>query len=174
MLRSKKLHSLEDLLIHQLKDIYYAEKQIHKGLGKLIKAATNEQLRDALTNHREETAEHITRLEQAFSELGLAAKSVKCPAIEGIIKETNELVEESGESTIMDAAIISSAQRVEHYEIAAYGCIRSFAEQLGYQKIVKLVQSTLDEEGAADHLLSQIAESTVNPSAVESHEESAV
>lgn len=173
-MRSKKLHSLQDLLEHQLKDIYYAEKQVYKSLPKLVRTATDNQLRDALANHREETAGHITRLESAFAELGIAAKAVKCHAIDGILAETSELVDQADEAQVKDAAIIASAQRVEHYEIVAYGCIRSFADHLGFQKIVKLAQSTLDEEGAADQLLTQIAESAVNPSAVQAHAEHAV
>ncbi len=173
-MKSSKLHSLRDLLIHQMKDIYYAEKQVYKALGKLAKTATNENLRTAFVNHREETATHITRLEQAFSAMGIPAKAVKCPAIEGLITEANELVEESAEPGVMDAALIASAQRVEHYEIAAYGCIRSFAEKLGLSKVVKLAQQTIQEEGAADQLLTQIAESAVNAAAVESDVETAV
>lgn len=164
-----KINSLHDLLVHQLRDIYYAEKQVYRSLAKLARNATNEQLRNALENHRQETAEHITRLEEAFSHLGLPAKAAKCPAIDGLLEEAADLVEDSGEPGVMDAGLIASAQRVEHYEIVAYGCIRSFAEHLGYSKVAKLAGKTIAEEGRADKLLSKIAEDIVNPAAMESN-----
>jgi ferritin-like metal-binding protein YciE len=171
VMSQKKLHSLHDLLVHQLKDIYYAEKQIQRALGKLAKSATDESLQAAFENHREETAEHIVRLEEAFGELGIAARGVRCPAIDGLIKEANELLTETqGEPEVMDAAMIASAQRVEHYEIAAYGCIRAFANQLGYKRIVKLADATISEEGNADALLTKIAEGAVNAAAVSQEE----
>ncbi len=162
-----KLHTLQDLLLHQMRDVYYAEKQIYKALPKLARAATNAELHDAFEEHRQQTATHITRLESAFKSMGAAAKAVRCPAIEGLISEANELLDMTAEPGVMDAALIASAQRVEHYEIAAYGCIRSFADQLGLRKVADLVQQTIEEEGSTDKILTQLAESAVNPSAVE-------
>ncbi|HLO41473.1 MAG TPA: ferritin-like domain-containing protein [Phycisphaerales bacterium] len=164
---AKKLHTLQDLLVHQLKDIYYAEKQLQRALGKMAKSATDETLREAFEKHRDETATHVERLEEAFGELGLTPRAVKCPAMDGLLKEANELLTETeGEPAVMDAALIASAQRVEHYEIAAYGCIRTYATQLGLTRIADLADETIAEEGQADKTLTQIAESAVNAAAI--------
>ncbi len=166
------LDNLQALLVEQLQDIYYAEKKLVKALPKMASAANAPELSTAFTNHLAETEEHVARLEQAFELLGVAAKTKKCPAIEGLIEESAEMLEEEGVSAVLDAGIIASAQRVEHYEIAAYGNVRAFAEALGHDDVVALLDATLREEHAADELLSSIAEETVVPAALE-HERNA-
>jgi ferritin-like metal-binding protein YciE len=166
------LDSLQALLIEQLQDIYYAEKKLVKALPKMASGSNTPELSNAFTNHLAETEEHVSRLEQAFELLGVAAKSKKCPAIEGLIEEGAEMLEEEGASDVLDAGIIASAQRVEHYEIAAYGNARTFAEALGHDEVVTLLEATLKEEHAANELLSSIATETVLPAALE-HEANA-
>jgi ferritin-like metal-binding protein YciE len=160
------LDNLNALLIEQLQDIYYAEKQLVKALPKMAKAANAEELSTAFTNHLEETRGHVTRLEEAFEALGVTAKAKKCPAIEGLIEEGSEMMEEEGDESVLDAGLIASAQRVEHYEIAAYGNARSFAEALGNTRVVALLEQTLGEEHAADELLSSISMDSVIPAAL--------
>jgi ferritin-like metal-binding protein YciE len=160
------LDNLENLLLEQLQDIYYAEKQLVKALPKMAKAANAAELKTAFTNHLAETEEHVARLEQAFEALGVAAKAKKCPAIEGLIQEAAELMEEDGADAVLDAGLIASAQRVEHYEMAAYGNVRVFAEALGHDDVVALLDATLGEEHAADELLSEIATDNVIPAAL--------
>ena len=137
------LDNLEKLLIEQLQDIYYAEKQLVKALPKMAKAATTPELKEGFSNHAVETEEHVSRLEQAFEALGVAAKAKKCPAIEGLIQEAAEMMGEDGEPSVIDAGLIASAQRVEHYEMAAYGNARTFAEALGHSDVVALLDATL-------------------------------
>ena len=161
------LDNLNALLIEQLQDIYYAEKQLVKALPKMAKAANTEELVTAFTDHLEQTKEHVTRLDQAFEALGVAPKAKKCPAIEGLIEEAAEMIEEEGEASVLDAGLIASAQRVEHYEIAAYGNARAFAEALGNERVVALLDQTLGEEHAADELLNTISMETVIPAALE-------
>lgn len=161
------LDNLNALLIEQLQDIYYAEKQLVKALPKMAKAAKTEELVTAFTDHLEQTKEHVTRLDQAFEVLGVTAKAKKCPAIEGLIEEGAEMIEEEGEPSVLDAGLIASAQRVEHYEIAAYGNARAFAEALGHDQVVAILDETLGEEHAADELLGTIAMDTVIPAALE-------
>ena len=161
------LDNLNALLIEQLQDIYYAEKQLVKALPKMAKAANTEELVTAFTDHLEQTKEHVTRLDQAFEALGVAPKAKKCPAIEGLIEEAAEMIEEEGEASVLDAGLIASAQRVEHYEIAAYGNARAFAEALGNEQVVALLDQTLGEEHAADELLNTISMETVIPAALE-------
>ncbi|GAA5131232.1 ferritin-like domain-containing protein [Luteolibacter yonseiensis] len=156
---------LHDLLVDQLRDILWAEKQLVKALPKMAKAAQDEQLSAAFVTHTGETKNHVARLEAIFKGLGLTARAKKCPAMEGLLKEADELAEEYADSTALDAALITAAQKVEHYEIASYGTIRAFAQRLGYQEAVKLLTETLDEEGNADHLLTKIATSGVNQTA---------
>jgi len=160
-----KMKTLEDLFHHELKDLYSAEKQLTKALPKMAKAATNEDLRTAFESHLEETEGHIERLEKIMSKLGLGTRGPKCAAMEGLIEEGKEILEEDMEDDVRDAALIAAAQRVEHYEIAGYGCARTFAEQLGQQDAVDLLQETLDEEKATDEKLTQIAVSGVNQTA---------
>ena len=156
---------LEDLLIHGLKDMYYAEGKIQKALPKMIEAASDEALRDALENHLAETGEQITKLESAFEALGQAAKGEKCDAIEGILKEGDSLLSDFGGTPSGDAAIIFSCQAVEHYEIARYGSLRAYAELLGHDEVASLLEEILEQEEAADDTLSEIAEDTANPAA---------
>jgi ferritin-like metal-binding protein YciE len=160
-----KMKTLEDLLAHELKDLYSAEKQLTKALPKMAKAASSDALREAFEGHLEETEEQISRLEQVFEKLELPSRGHKCKAMEGLIEEGKEILEEDMEDNVRDAALIAAAQRVEHYEIAGYGCARTFAELLGHQEVVELLQTTLDEEKATDEKLTQIAMETVNQAA---------
>jgi ferritin-like metal-binding protein YciE len=161
-----KTKGFKDLFELELKDLYSAEKQLTKALPKMAKAATNEQLQEAFTSHLEETEGQIERLEKIFDQLGISYGRVeKCKAMEGLIEEGKKVMEEGLEPEVLDAALICAAQRVEHYEIAAYGCARTFAQQLGHQDIADLLQETLDEEGSADKKLTDIAESVVNQEA---------
>jgi ferritin-like metal-binding protein YciE len=154
---SKDIKSMEDLMIHELRDIYYAENQITKALPKLAEKATNRDLKQALKSHLEETKKQIERLDQVFKKLGQAPKGVDCPAIDGLIKESNELMEEVEDKQVLDAAIVGSAQAVEHYEIARYGTIIAWAEELGHEEIVRLLNTNLNEEKAANTKLNTVA-----------------
>jgi len=161
-----KMKTLQDLLTHELKDLYSAEKLITKALPKMIKAVTSEDLREGLENHLQETEQQITRLEQIFEKLELPARGMKCEAMEGLIEEGKKAIEEDMEDQVRDAAIIAACQRVEHYEIAGYGCARTFARQLGHNEIADQLQRTLDEEKTADEKLTQIAMQHVNEEAM--------
>lgn len=161
-----KLESLQDLLVEELQDLYDAEQQLTKALPKMAKAASNTQLQKAFTAHLTETEEHVHRLEQAFEALGEKAKRKTCKAMQGLVAEGAEVIEEDADPDVKDAALIAAAQRVEHYEIAGYGSARTFAQKLGQGEVAKLLQKTLDEEGAADKKLTKIAESRVNESAL--------
>lgn len=161
-----KTKAFADLLELELKDVYSAEKQLTKALPKMAKAAMNEELKEAFETHLEETEGQIERLEKIFKALDIAFGRVeKCKAMEGLIEEGKEIMEEDLEPAVLDAALICAAQKVEHYEIAAYGCARTFAQQLGHEDVVGLLQETLDEEEATDKKLTQIAESIVNQEA---------
>ena len=159
------LDSLEKLFVDELRDVYYAEKQLVKALGKLAKRASDERLSDAFDEHRKETEEHVTRLERVFDTLELKPRGKTCHGINGIIEEGKELMEEDGEDAVIDAGLIAGAQRAEHYEIAAYGTLRHYAERLGYTDAERLLASTLEEEKAADQKLNEIAKNLVNPEA---------
>ncbi|HTM25800.1 MAG TPA: ferritin-like domain-containing protein [Vicinamibacterales bacterium] len=156
---------LYELLVDQLKDLYSAENQIVKALPKMAKNATNEQLRMAFERHLEETRGHVVRLEQIAEEMDVSLRGKKCKGAEGLIEEGKEAID-SFEDDVLDAAMIGAAQRVEHYEIAAYGTARTHASMLGLNRIAKLLQQTLDEEGATDKKLTQLAESVVNVEAL--------
>ena len=160
------MESLRELFVEELKDVLNAENQLVKALPKLAKTATSPELRKAFEGHLQETKTHVKRLEQVFRELGMAPKGKKCKAMEGLVEEGAEIMEEDMDGALMDAGLISAAQRVEHYEMAAYGCLRAWAETLGETEAVDLLQQTLDEEKAADEKLSKIAE-TVNSEANE-------
>jgi ferritin-like metal-binding protein YciE len=160
-----KLKTLNDLFVDQLKDLYSAENQLLKALPKMAKAAESEELRDAFTAHLEETKGQVERLEKIFSGLDVSPRGKKCKAMEGLIEEGKELIEEDAEPNVKDAGLIGAAQKVEHYEIAAYGTARTIAQQLGHDDYADLLQETLDEEGAADQKLTDIAESSVNAEA---------
>jgi ferritin-like metal-binding protein YciE len=167
-----KTKGFKDLFELELKDLYSAEKQITKALPKMAKAATNEDLREAFESHLEETEGQIKRLEKIFKQLDISFTRVeKCKAMEGLIEEGKEIMEEGLEPEVLDAALICAAQKVEHYEMAGYGCARTFAQQLGYSDVAELLQETLDEEGAADEKLNGIAESVVNEEAAAGAEE---
>ena len=153
-----KMNRLSDLYLDQLKDVYNAEKQLVQALPKMAKAATNEQLRAGFEQHLEETRTQLNRLEQIFTALGSSTGRKKCAAMEGLVQEGQEAIELQGDATVRDAALIAAAQRVEHYEIAAYGTLRTFANQLGHSDHADLLQMTLDEEGATDKKLTALAE----------------
>jgi ferritin-like metal-binding protein YciE len=156
------MKTLKDLFLHVLKDIYYAEKQILKALPKMAKAAETPELKQALENHREETESQVERLEQVFSELDKPARGEKCEAIMGIISEGEDVMKKGDDPAVIEAGLIAAAQAVEHYEIARYGTLIAWAEQLGLRDSVRLLNETLEEEKAADKKLTQIAESSVN------------
>lgn len=157
-----KLESLHDLYLAELKDLYSAEDQIIKALPKMIEKAQSPELRSALEQHLEQTRGHVSRLERIFEMHGEEAKKQKCKGMEGVLDEGDEMVGKDATPPVRDAAIISGCQRVEHYEIAAYGTVRTYAEQLGHQRAAGLLKETLDEEVAADKRLTQIANSRVN------------
>ncbi|MDN3550761.1 ferritin-like domain-containing protein [Mucilaginibacter aquaedulcis] len=157
--------ALNELFIDELKDIYWAEKHLAKALPKMAKAATSNELRSAIDNHLTETENHITRLESAFESIGKKAVAVKCEAMAGLIKEGDEIVAETEKGSITrDAGIISAAQKIEHYEIASYGTLKTLASVLGYNEAAELLDSTLQEEKNADSTLTQIAEAGINQS----------
>ena len=152
-----KIETLQDLLVEELKDLYSAETQITKALPKLAKASSDVKLKQAFEHHLEETKHHVQRLEQIFEQLEENPKGKTCEGIKGLLKEGDERAGEDGGPEALDAGLISAAQRVEHYEIAAYGSARTFAELLGKTEIVKLLDETLEEEKAADAKLTQVA-----------------
>jgi ferritin-like metal-binding protein YciE len=157
-----ELDTLKDLYIEELKDLYSAEKQLTKALPKLAKAAKHSELQAAFRNHLKETEQHVARIERICKELGVSPRGKKCVGMEGLIEEGNELIREKPDEDVLDAGLISKAQHVEHYEIAGYGTVRTYARQLGYDDQAELLQRTLDEEGNADHLLTALAESGIN------------
>ena len=153
-----KLTTLDVLLVQEIKDLYNAETQLMKALPKMAKAASSEELKEAFTSHLEETKGHVTRLEEVASILGVTPKGKVCKAMKGLVEEGGETIEEEGDPTIKDLALITAAQKVEHYEISGYGSARALAEALGLDDVVALLQATLDEEGAADKSLTALAE----------------
>jgi len=158
--------ALNELFIDELKDIYWAEKHLTSALPKMAKAATSNELRSAIENHLRETENHVSRLEQVFEVIGEKAVAKKCEAMAGLIKEGEEIISETEKGSITrDAGIISAAQKVEHYEIATYGTLRSLAGVLGHDEAIELLQATLSEEKNADQTLTQVAESSVNRAA---------
>lgn len=157
-----ELEHLMDLYVDELKDTYNAEKQLLRALPKMAKKAEHPELRQAFENHAAMTEEQVRRLETIFDDLKLPKRGKKCRGMEGLIEEGREMMEEEADPDVMDAAMIASAQRIEHYEIAAYGTLRTYAKQLGLQEHASLLQRTLDEEGETDKLLSRIAETRVN------------
>ena len=153
-----KLKNLEDFLIDELKDLYSAEKQLLKALPKMAKAATSEELKQAFTDHLEETEKHVTRLEEISNIIGKGLTGKKCKAMEGLVEEGKELMEEDATPEVMDVALICAAQKVEHYEIASYGCAVTYARLLEMSDVEQLLNATLDEEKNADEKLSDIAD----------------
>jgi len=159
---AEETNPLEELLIDELKDIYSAENQIVKALPKMAKAASSPELKRAFERHLEETRRQVERLDQIGQVLDTKLTGKKCKGMEGLIEEGKEIIEEDIDDNAKDAGLIGAAQKVEHYEIAAYGTARTHAELLGYTKAAKLLQQTLDEEGATDKKLTQLAESIIN------------
>ena len=160
-----EIDSLRKLYVDELKDLYSAEKQILQALPKMIKKAQNEQLKKAFEDHRAVTEMQVERLDRIFEMLGKAARGKKCKAMEGLIEEGKEMMQEDMDPEVMDAALIGAAQRIEHYEMAGYGTVRTWAQLLGEKEQAKILQQTLDEEGDADKLLTQLAVSTINVAA---------
>ncbi len=160
-----KLETLKDLYIHELKDLYSAEKQILKALPKMVKAASNKDLAAGFSQHLEETKEHVQRLEKILAKLHSSVRGPKCKGMEGLLAEGAEMVEEEADEEVRDAGLIASAQRVEHYEMAGYGCARTYAKVLGEKEAAAILQITLDEEGATDKKLTNLAESGINVAA---------
>jgi ferritin-like metal-binding protein YciE len=160
------LESMQDLFLNELKDVYNAEKQILRALPRMAKAADAPALQQAFTKHLRETEGHVKRLERIFKSLGQAARGKKCMGMEGLIEEGKEILEEEGAPEVIDAALIAAAQRVEHYEIAAYGCLRTYAQLLGYDDADQLLQQTLQEEEATDKALTALGEGGINQAAV--------
>ena len=159
---ASKMATLEDLYIDMLKDLYSAEKQLVKALPKMAKNAQSPDLQKAFQEHLKQTEGHVERIERIFSDLGGSPRGKKCVGMEGLVAEGNELLQEDTDPDVLDAGLIAAAQKVEHYEIASYGTVRTWAERLGYTNAVQLLQQTLDEEGAANKKLTEIAESHVN------------
>ena len=161
-----KLNTLQKLYTDELRDLYNAENQLLKALPKMAKAASSEELKEAFEQHLEQTKGHVKRLEQVFEELDEKPKGKTCRAMKGLIEEGSEVLEEDGENSVRDAGIIVAAQKVEHYEIAGYGSVRTFAHLLGQNKAAELLQATLDEESETNEVLNRLAESVINPEAV--------
>ncbi|HBI42120.1 MAG TPA: ferritin-like domain-containing protein [Planctomycetales bacterium] len=160
-----KLATLEDLLHDHLKDLYSAENQLVKALPKMAKAASAPALRAGFTEHLAQTRVHVERLEQICKQMGVKPKGKKCAAMEGLLEEGKEMMEEDAAPAVMDAGLIAAAQSVEHYEMAGYGCVRTWAEQLGHRAEAAILQQTYQEEKACDEKLSQLAKQTVNQKA---------
>lgn len=163
-----KISTLQDLYIEELRDIYDAENQITAALPEMAKAATHEELKNAFEEHLDQTKEQIERLKKIFEDAGVSPKGKKCQGIAGIIAEAKELIKEDVEPEVLDAGLIAAAQKVEHYEIASYGCASTFARLLGNEDEADQLQITLDEEKETDETLTDLAESTINVEAVES------
>ncbi len=161
-----ELETLKDLYIHELKDLYSAENQIIKALPKMAKAATHEELVAGFEEHLEQTKKHAQRLEQILESHDETTRGPKCKGMEGVIAEGDEMIKEDADDDVKDAGLIAAAQRVEHYEIAGYGCARTYAEALGDTKGAKLLQQTLEEEKATDEKLTSLAKSTINVEAM--------
>ena len=161
-----KLNTLQKLYTDELRDLYNAENQLLKALPKMAKAALSEELKEAFEQHLEQTKGHVKRLEQVFEEIDEKPKGKICRAMKGLLQEGSEVLEEDGENSVRDAGIIVAAQKVEHYEIAGYGSVRTFAHLLGQNKAAELLQATLDEESETNEVLNRLAESVINPEAV--------
>lgn len=165
-LLTKPIKTLDDLFVHTLQDVYYAEQKITKALPKMIEKVTDPQLKQAFQTHLAETKNQVRRLEQVFEMHGEPAKAVTCPAIDGIVDEANEIMSDASDPEVLDAAALASAQAVEHYEITRYGTLISWARQLGRNDCASVLQQTLEEEKETDLKLTEIAEARVNRVAV--------
>jgi ferritin-like metal-binding protein YciE len=161
------IESMQDLFLEQIQDLYDAEQRLTKALPEMADATSSPELRNAFEKHLGETEQHVMRLEQIFREMGRDPKATTCDAMKGLIKEGDSMVSDTDPSSIRDAGLIAAANRVEHYEIAAYGSARTFARHLGMQRAVSLLEQTLQEEKAADRKLTEIAESMVNSEATQ-------
>jgi ferritin-like metal-binding protein YciE len=159
---SKEIKTMDDLFVHTLRDIYYAEKQILKALPEMIEKATDPQLKQAFQAHLGETKNHVTRVEQVFKMHGVEAKGVDCPAIDGIIEEADDIAGEIEDKQVLNAALAAAAQAVEHYEITRYGTLVAWAKDLGRNDCASVLQKNLDEEKAADRKLTELAERRLN------------
>ena len=156
------METLKDLYVEELKDLYSAEKQIIKGLTKMTKAANHPELKEAFSRHQQLTEKHVERLERICADLEVSPRGKRCVGMEGLIEEANELIKDRPDPDVLDAGLIAAAQHVEHYEMAGYGCVRTYARQLGLEDQAELLQTTLDEEGNTDKLLTEIAETSIN------------
>jgi len=163
---TRDIKTMDDLFVHTLQDIYYAENQITKALPKMADQASNPMLRQGFEKHLQETENHIRNLEEVFQLLGMEPKGVDCPAIDGIIKESNEVAGEVDDDQVLDAALIAAAQAVEHYEITRYGTLITWAQELGHSECVTALQRNLADEKATDQKLTELAESRINSAAV--------
>jgi ferritin-like metal-binding protein YciE len=159
---SSDIHTMDDLFVHKLKDIYYAEHKIVKALTKMIEKASSPELKQGFQMHLKETEGQIQRLKQVFQQHGVEPEAVKCPSIDGIIDESDEVSGEIDDKSVLDAALIASAQAVEHYEIASYGTLVAWAKQLGRSDCANLLQQNLDEEKVTDQRLSMLAQQSIN------------
>jgi ferritin-like metal-binding protein YciE len=159
---SKDIKTMDDLFVHTLRDVYYAEKQLLKALPEMAEKATDAQLKQAFQSHLGETKNQVVRLEQVFKMHGVEAKGIDCPAIDGIIKETKEIAGEIDDKAVLNAALAAAAQAAEHYEISRYGTLIAWAKQLGRNDCARVLQQNLDEEKAADRKLTEIAEARLN------------
>ena len=159
---SKDIETMDDLFVHTLKDIYYAENQIVKALPDMIEKATDPQLKQGFQSHLAETKNHVKRVEQVFKMHGVEVEGVDCPAIDGILEEADDVAGEVDDKKVLDAALIAAAQAVEHYEMTRYGTLVAWAKQLGRNDCASVLQQNLDEEKAADKKLTSLAESSIN------------
>ena len=157
-----EFNNLNDLFVQQLKDLYDAEQQITKALPQMAEAANSPQLKSAFQDHLRQTQQHIERLERVFRGINCEPEAETCAAMRGLVKEGSDIISAKGDPSVRDAALIAAAQRVEHYEMAGYGAVRTFAHQLGRDDLAQILQQTLDEEGQTDKKLTAIAESSVN------------
>jgi ferritin-like metal-binding protein YciE len=162
-----KLTSLDDLFVHELRDIYDAEVQILVALPKMAEAAINPELKNAFEEHLKQTETHVKRLEKVFKLLGVPARGTTCDGMAGLLEEGRKVMKADAEPEVLDAALIGAAQKVEHYEIASYGCLCTYAEMLGYDQAHDLLGLTLDDEETTDQKLTELAEAVINPQAVE-------
>jgi ferritin-like metal-binding protein YciE len=160
------LTSLYDLYLHELQDLYSAEQQLLNALPKMVKAASSPDLSQAFKAHLVQTQGHVERLERIFEELDFSPPGKTCKAMQGLLEEGKDLMAEDADPAVKDAALIAAAQRVEHYEMAGYGCVRTYASLLGYEQTADLLQETLDEEGDTDKQLTELAETTINVDAM--------
>lgn len=161
-----KLNTLEELYISELRDLYSAENQLLKALPKMAKGASSPELKEAFETHLKQTKGHVERLEELFEQRDESPKGKTCHAMKGLIEEGSEILKEQGENSVLDAGMIVAAQKVEHYEIASYGSVRTFANLLGKDEEAELLQSTLDEESETNEILNRLAETVVNPEAI--------